>query len=217
MPLAGEVSLLDLGFIPPNVLWVEIEHGPRSYRYRRIGVELERICVSSIEGLYIDEVPGFLYRRIASRAYAEVVGCREPVCRTLSFSMTSWFAEYEWRRPPAPPMASGSTSAFSETMVDRIIDRAKPASGGADSSVGFYDHREIVALVVALSEASGIPVPDLIKAFGRHPFGRFATVFPALFENVPDVELPVFLCDDSRSGIPVLDHKSKRPFADLAE
>lgn len=56
-------------------------------------------------------------------------------------------------------------SAFSEAMVDRIIDKAKPASGGAYTSVGFYDHREIVALVMALSEASGTPVPDLIKAF----------------------------------------------------
>lgn len=130
-------------------------------------------------------------------------------------------------------------SAFSEAMVDRIIDKAKPASGGAYTSVGFYDHREIVALVMALSEASGTPVPDLDQGVRRHLFGRFATVFPAFFENVPDAfeflggietrihsevlklypdaELPTFLCDDSRSGILVLDYKSKRPFADLAE
>jgi hypothetical protein len=95
MPLAGEVALVDLAFILPNLLWVEVEHDPRRYRYRRVGSQLERIYGSSIEGLYIDEMPGFLYRRIASRAYAEVVDGREPVCRVLSFSMTSWFAKYE--------------------------------------------------------------------------------------------------------------------------
>ncbi|MBM3548891.1 MAG: PAS domain-containing protein [Alphaproteobacteria bacterium] len=95
MPLAGDVAILDLAFILPNLLWVEIEHDPRRYRYRRVGNELERIYGSSIEGLYIDQMPGFLYRRIASRAYAEVVEGREPVCRILSFSMVSWFAKYE--------------------------------------------------------------------------------------------------------------------------
>lgn len=95
MPTAGELSLIDLGFILPNMLWVEIEHEPRRYRYRRVGADLERIYGSSVEGMYIDQMPGFMYRRIASRAYAEVVDGREPVCRILSFSMVSWFAKYE--------------------------------------------------------------------------------------------------------------------------
>jgi len=95
MPLAGELALVDLGFILPNILWVEIEHEPRRYRYRRVGSELERIYGSSVEGLYIDQMPGFVYRRIASQAIAEVVEGREPICRILNFSMVSWFAKYE--------------------------------------------------------------------------------------------------------------------------
>lgn len=95
MPLAGDLSLVDLAFILPNLLLVEVEHEPRRYRYRRVGVELERIYGSSVEGMYIDQMPGFMYRRIATRAYAEVVDRGEPVCRIQSFVMVSWFAKYE--------------------------------------------------------------------------------------------------------------------------
>ncbi len=120
MPLAGEVSLVDLTFILPYLLWVEVEHEPRRYRYRRIGVELERIHGSSIEGLYIDEMPGFLYRRIAAKAYAEVVDGHAPVCRIFSFAMTSWFAKYE--RLLLPVSAAGD-------RVDVILGAIVPEFG----------------------------------------------------------------------------------------
>lgn len=122
MPLAGDLSLVDLTFILPNLLWVEVEHEPRRYRYRRIGVELERIYGSSIEGLYVDEMPGFLYRRIASKAYAEVVDSGEPVCRTHSFSMTSWFAKYE--RLLLPVSSNGE-------KVDVVLGAIVPEFGPA--------------------------------------------------------------------------------------
>ena len=124
MPLAGELSLVDLTFILPYLLWVEVEHEPRRYRYRRIGVELERIYGSSIEGLYVDEMPGFLYRRNASKAYAEVVDGGGPVSRIHSFSMTSWFARYE--RLLLPVSASGD-------RVDVILGAIVPEFGPAKS------------------------------------------------------------------------------------
>jgi hypothetical protein len=124
-------------------------------------------------------------------------------------------------------------------MVDRIIDKANPPSGGAYTAVGFYDHREMVALVGALGEATGRPVPDLIKTFGRHLFGRFVQVFPGFFQDVPDAfsflsgietrihaevlklypdaELPTFDYSQPAADTMVLDYKSRRPFADLAE
>ncbi len=123
MPLAGDVGLVDLGFIMPNLLWVEIEHAPRRYRYRRVGSELERIYGSSVEGLYIDEMPGFLYRRIASRAYAEVVDGREPICRILSFSMVSWFAKYERLLLPV-----SSTGERVDIVLGAIVPEFGPAS-----------------------------------------------------------------------------------------
>jgi hypothetical protein len=130
-------------------------------------------------------------------------------------------------------------SVFSPEMVDRIIDRAKPPSGGAYTAVGFYDHKEIVALVGALSEATGTPAPDLVKAFGRYLFNRFVQTFPAFFRDVPDAfnflagietrihsevrklypdaEVPSFACSSPAADAMILDYSSRRPFADLAE
>ncbi|MEC8554588.1 MAG: heme NO-binding domain-containing protein [Planctomycetota bacterium] len=32
---------------------------------------------------------------------------------------------------------------------------------------------KLLVLVTALSEEKGVPIPDLVKAFGRHLFGKF--------------------------------------------
>jgi len=82
-------------------------------------------------------------------------------------------------------------------------------------------------------------VPALIRAFGKHLFGRFVQGYPHFFEGVdsvftflprvenyihievkklyPDAELPSFACDASHPGQLVMTYKSSRPFADLAE
>ena len=58
-----------------------------------------------------------------------------------------------------------------EDVVDDMIGKANPASGAAYTAVGKYDWKEMVDLVVALSEITSTPVPDLIHVFGRHLFG----------------------------------------------
>lgn len=75
---------------------------------------------------------------------------------------------------------------FSANMVDDIVAEANPASGGAYTAVGVYDHQELVNMVIALSRHSGIPVPDLVKAFGKHLFKIFSKNYKRFFENVPD-------------------------------
>ncbi len=75
---------------------------------------------------------------------------------------------------------------FSEEMVDDIIDDADLPSGGAYTSVGRYDHSEIVSLVGALSGRTGAPVPDLVKAFGHHLFGRLSALHPEFLLGVGD-------------------------------
>jgi hypothetical protein len=72
---------------------------------------------------------------------------------------------------------------FSADMVDGIIDRADPPSGGAYTAVGTYDHREIVALVAALSAETGVDVTTLLHAFGQHLFARFVENFPHFFDG----------------------------------
>lgn len=127
---------------------------------------------------------------------------------------------------------------FSADMVDDLIDATEPASGGAYTAVGTYDHGEIVAMVIELARRSGTPVPDLLHAFGRHLFGRFHALHPVFFEGVtsafafldsiervihaevlklhPDAELPSFhteALDDERM---VLVYRSPRQMDDLA-
>lgn len=128
---------------------------------------------------------------------------------------------------------------FSIETADKIIESSNLASGGAYTSVGTYDHREIVELVGHLSQATDTPVPVLLRAFGEHLFTRFAVLYPSHFaaqdsafgflsildnkihvevkKLYPDAELPVFEHDSPDPDKMAFVYRSKRPFADLAE
>jgi hypothetical protein len=128
---------------------------------------------------------------------------------------------------------------FSPEMADRIIEAAALPSGGVYTTVGTYDHREMVQLVSCLSEETGTPAAELVRSFGVHLFGRFHTMFPKYFAGVTssfdflqrvdhyihvevgklysDAELPSFDCDTSEPGCLRLTYRSSRPFAALAE
>jgi len=127
---------------------------------------------------------------------------------------------------------------FSPEVADRIIEACALPSGGAYTAVGTYDHREMVQLVTELSKATGIAVPDLLRSFGRHLFGRFVATYPRFFDGVdsaftflenlegyihvevhklyPDAELPSFVCT-AEPGQLTMVYRSTRAFADLAE
>lgn len=129
--------------------------------------------------------------------------------------------------------------SFSPRMVDDIIEDAKLPSGGAYTAVGTYPHEEMVAMVVALSARSGAPIPDLLRAFGQHLFGRFAAGYPRFFEGVtgampflagiediihaevlklyPDAQLPRFEVVEHNPDRLVLLYHSARHFEDLAD
>lgn len=128
---------------------------------------------------------------------------------------------------------------FSPRMVDDIIEDARLPSGGAYTAVGTYPHEEMVAMVVALSARSGAAVPDLLRTFGHHLFGRFAAGYPTFFEGVtgampflagietiihaevlklyPDAQLPRFDVVEHSPDRLVLVYHSARHFEDLAE
>src|SRR5262245_36668550 len=123
--------------------------------------------------------------------------------------------------------------------VDRIIVGAQVPSGGAYTAVGTYDHGEMWSLVAALSKATATPVPDLLRSFGEHLFGRFVVGFPQFFAGVasafdflanlngmihvevrklyPDAELPHFQVLERSASRMVLLYQSARHFGDLAE
>jgi len=129
--------------------------------------------------------------------------------------------------------------AYSPGIADRIITTSALPSGGAYTAVGTYDHRELLLLVDRLSEETGTPGPDLVRAFGSHLAGRFTRLYPAFFDGVadtfgfletieahvhvevrklyPDAELPQFTTTRTGDNSLTMHYRSRRPFADLAE
>lgn len=74
---------------------------------------------------------------------------------------------------------------FSPELADTIISEVAPASGGAYTAVGYYDHAELVSMIVALSRHSGVAVPQLVRSFGHHLLGRFTELYPTMFPAGP--------------------------------
>lgn len=127
---------------------------------------------------------------------------------------------------------------FSPAMVEELIAGCELASGGAYTSIGTYDHRELVALVVELSRRTERPVPALVHAFGRHLLQRFTVQFPRFFAEAPDAfgflervegyvhsevrklypdaELPSFECRRVGDEVMSMTYRSSRGLADLA-
>lgn len=128
---------------------------------------------------------------------------------------------------------------FGYETVDQLLNENDLPSGGVYTSIGTYDHSEIVALVVSLSQKTGAEIPLLLNAFGQYLFGTFKKNYPAFLEAAsdtfdflesieryihvevrklyPDAELPYFatkrIGDDTLEMIYV----SERKLADFAE
>lgn len=131
-------------------------------------------------------------------------------------------------------------ATFGEDMFDDILDAVQPASEGAYTSVGTYDHQELVDMVVELSKQTDTPVPTLVHAFGLHLGKVFSEKFTTFFIEAgntisfleaidnhihvevrklyPDAELPVFSFEHVSSPTEhfALHYQSTRGFADLA-
>ncbi|MCU7938092.1 MAG: heme NO-binding domain-containing protein [gamma proteobacterium symbiont of Bathyaustriella thionipta] len=128
---------------------------------------------------------------------------------------------------------------FDADRVDDIIELAALPSEGAYTSVGTYNHQEMLQLVSALSELSHIPVHELVNKFGRHLFGCLSSAHPQFLEGVdssfqllasiedyihvevrklyPDAELPRFEYKFPRPEQMIMTYHSTRPFGDLAQ
>jgi hypothetical protein len=127
---------------------------------------------------------------------------------------------------------------FNENMVDDIIDDCDLESGGAYTTVGTYDHTELLQLVGALSKKSDIPVKDLVFKYGHHLFARFHELMPQFFEApksafeflesvhdtihvevkklYPQANLPSFKTTRKSNDTLIMIYESQCPFADFA-
>jgi hypothetical protein len=127
---------------------------------------------------------------------------------------------------------------MSEDMTEKIIAKCDLPSGGAYTTVGNYDHGEIIGLVSELSLETGRSEPELIRVFGRHLFDRFVELhgqdlgfaedlfnFFESIDNVihvevknlyPDAELPHLECARPDQDTLIVTYESARAMADLA-
>lgn len=127
--------------------------------------------------------------------------------------------------------------AFGEDVVDDVLDKADLDNGGAFTTVGNYPCSELVKIVVAFSEHSGISPDVLQRMFGHWMLDHFVENYAEFFAGktdsfslleavdgeihvevkklYPEAELPVFeaerLADDRLS----LTYSSPRPLVDF--
>lgn len=76
---------------------------------------------------------------------------------------------------------------FSPDVADQIVVASDLPSGGVYTSVGTYDHTEIVKLVQNLSVETKLGIDELLRTFGKHLFGRFVLGYPSFFKDEQDV------------------------------
>lgn len=128
---------------------------------------------------------------------------------------------------------------FSADIADQIIEEADLPSGGVYTSVGTYDHVEMIALLDCLARSTNKPASDLQRMFGEHLFGRFHAAYPHFFIGIesafgflhkveeyihvevrklyPDAELPKIHIEHQEPRCMHLTYQSSRPFSPLAE
>jgi hypothetical protein len=114
-----------------------------------------------------------------------------------------------------------------------------PSLGVTLSPVGTYPEDGLRDLVRQLTLVTGCPPADIVRRFGAHLFHRFAAIYPVFFRGArdslsflervhehvhgdlrrfhPDAELPDLRCARTDRGDLVLEYRSPRAFADLAE
>lgn len=125
------------------------------------------------------------------------------------------------------------------SMVNSIIEGAEDPIEGAYHSVAYYDHMQLVNLVIALHKETQIPSSDLLLTYGRYLFSKLAGLHPSLVENVhdsltllenieglihaevkklyPDANPPKFDCRRLDLDILHMTYRSHRSMGDVAE
>ncbi|MEL6534315.1 MAG: heme NO-binding domain-containing protein [Bacteroidota bacterium] len=75
---------------------------------------------------------------------------------------------------------------FGDEVLERIIDKANLPHNAEYTAVGSYPHHELVNLVLELSDESKVPMPDLLRAYGKHFFGVLGRSYAPMIADVKD-------------------------------
>ncbi|HIQ44287.1 heme NO-binding domain-containing protein [Ectopseudomonas khazarica] len=128
---------------------------------------------------------------------------------------------------------------FSPELADQMLTQTTLANDGAYTAVGYYPYAEMQALLATLSRLTGNSVPALLQDYGEYLFRRFVELYPEMFEHCrdsfdllsqvdghvhrevhklyPQAQLPVFETLTHTPACLVLEYRSSRGLADLAE
>ena len=127
---------------------------------------------------------------------------------------------------------------FGLAYWDELITSCNLPSKGIYTSIGTYEHSELVQLVVTLSKQKQIPLNELLEQFGTYLFNSFTVLYPNFFNEVdslldflesvedyihvevfklyPDAELPKFSCQRLDSHTLIMLYQSDKAMANLA-
>lgn len=127
---------------------------------------------------------------------------------------------------------------FGYELVDKLLQESDLPSGGIYTSIGKYDHAEMLTLVTKLSQKTQIPMPDLLRSYGQYMFVAFTRSYRhfvdradsafSLLSSVqhyihvevrklyPDAELPHFIIDQPAENHLRMHYISERKLADFA-
>ncbi|ELR73075.1 Guanylate cyclase-related protein [Fulvivirga imtechensis AK7] len=130
---------------------------------------------------------------------------------------------------------------FGLETLDKVLysSNLNLKSGGVYTAVGTYPHSELIGLVQELSKEAKIPVPELLKSFGKYLFTVFEKNYGSLFLSIrtsldllekvesyihvevqklyPDAELPTLEKSRISENCLLMVYKSNRRLADFAE
>ena len=124
-------------------------------------------------------------------------------------------------------------------MVDEVLAEAAPASGGVYTTVGNYDHTELIDMIVVLSKKINVSVVHLTKTFGMYLFAELIAAYPQWIEGLnssfallhkvdgfihgevkklyPDASPPTFKCTNYTDNSMEVIYQSPRCMGDVAE
>lgn len=127
--------------------------------------------------------------------------------------------------------------AFGEDTVDDVLDKANLENDGAFTTVGNYPCSELVKIVMAFSEHSGLSPEVLQRKFGHWMMDHFVENYPVFFQGkqdtfsmlesvdgeihvevkklYPDAELPVFETQRIAPDHLAMTYSSPRPLVEF--
>jgi hypothetical protein len=129
--------------------------------------------------------------------------------------------------------------AYGYELVDKLLVDSHLPSGGVYTSVGTYDHTEMVTLVQRLSQHLDMPAPELLRHYGRYMFRSFKRNYSPFIDRsdnafhllnsiqhyihvevrklYPDAELPHFTVYQHSDSHMTMHYESERKLADFAQ